>query len=52
MPIHPQGRTRDEPQHVEASGPRPRFLVNTVIGDSDNLPIDVAIGPLGTPPPN
>lgn len=43
LDIHTQGVTRAGAHNVAVSGRAPRFLINTIVGDSDNAPIDVAL---------
>jgi hypothetical protein len=41
FPLRTQGLTTGQPINVEVASNGKRFLVNTVVGDSDNVPIDI-----------
>jgi len=41
--IRTQGIMAGQPRNFEVSADGQRFLVNTVVGDSDNAPIDVIV---------
>jgi hypothetical protein len=42
--LHTQGQATNLPHNVEVSDHGQKFLVNTVVGDSNNAPIEVTVG--------
>jgi hypothetical protein len=41
--IHTQGGVANQPHNVEVAAHGQKFLVNTIVGDSDNVPLDVTL---------
>lgn len=41
--IHTQGYVVNQPQNVEVVAHGQKFLVNTIVGDSDNVPLEVTL---------
>jgi Tol biopolymer transport system component len=41
--IRTQGKTTNQPHNVEVADKGQKFLVNTIIGDSDNVPLEVTL---------
>ena len=43
FPLHTQGQIPNFPHNVEVAEHGQKFLVNTVVGDSTNAPIEVTL---------
>ena len=43
FPLHTQGYAFNLPHNVEVAANGQKFLVNTIVGDSDNVPIEVTL---------
>ena len=43
FPIHTQGNVVNQPHNVEVAAHGQKFLVNTIVGDSDNAPLEVTL---------
>jgi hypothetical protein len=41
--IHTQGVVFNQPHNVEVAAHGQKFLVNTIVGDSDNVPLEVTL---------
>jgi len=41
--VHTQGNVANQPHNVEVAANGQKFLVNTIVGDSDNVPIEVTL---------
>ena len=41
--IHTQGFVSNQPRNVEVAAHGQKFLVNTIVGDSDNVPLEVTL---------
>ena len=41
--IRTQGRAVNQPHNVEVAAHGQKFLVNTIVGDSDNAPLEVTL---------
>ena len=43
FPLHTQGFVTNQPHNVEVAANGQKFLVSAIVGDSDNVPIDVTL---------
>ena len=43
FPLHTQGVAQNQPHNVEVAANGQKFLVNTIVGDSYNVPIEVTL---------
>ena len=43
FPLHTQGYVSNQPHNVEVAASGQKFLVNAIMGDSDNVPIEVTL---------
>ena len=43
FPLHTQGYVTSQPHNVEVAAHGQKFLVNTIVGDSDNVPLEVTV---------
>ena len=43
FPLHTQGFAVTQPHNVEVAAHGQKFLVNTIVGDSDNVPLEVTV---------
>ena len=41
--LHTQGYVTDQPHNVEVAAHGQKFLVNAIVGDSDNVPLEVTV---------
>ena len=42
-PVHTQGFVVNQPHNVEVAAHGQKFLVNAIVGDSDNVPLEVTV---------
>jgi hypothetical protein len=43
FPVHTQGNVTNQPHNIAVANDGRRFLVNTIVGDSDNAPLEVTL---------
>ena len=43
FPVHTQGFVAGQPHNVEVAAHGQKFLVNAIVGDSDNVPLEVTV---------
>ena len=43
FPVHTQGLITNQPHNIEVAAHGQKFLVNTIVGDSDNLSLEVTL---------